>query len=178
MTKRPTLSKTIITALAILHFAPVTAQSIAATTTTDTVKLEQPASTSKKIHLNIHKDPNCGCCKAWVSQLPKTFSSSVHNTSNVSAIKDKVKVPNRLRSCHTAISDSGFFFEGHIPNQAIKSFLASPPKAALGLAVPGMPIGSPGMEVGNKTMRYPIYQVNKDGSHSIYAYATGSKVEN
>lgn len=173
MTHSPTLSKTIITALAILYFAPAIAQ----TTANDTAKIEQPAVATKKIHLNIHKDPNCGCCKAWVSQLPKSYSRSVFNTSNVSAIKDKVKVPNRLRSCHTAISDSGFFFEGHIPNQAIKSFLASPPKTALGLAVPGMPIGSPGMEVGNKTMRYPIYLVNQDGSHSIYAYATGNKVE-
>ncbi|NRA21514.1 MAG: DUF411 domain-containing protein [Oceanospirillaceae bacterium] len=172
MSRLKTLSKTLITALTIIYLTPAMAQ----TSTTDDATVPQVIAASD-IHLSIHKDPNCGCCKAWVEQLPSSFSTSIHNTSDVSAIKDKLLIPNQARSCHTAISDNGFFFEGHIPNQALQSFLSNPPEGALGLAVPGMPIGSPGMEVGNKTMRYPIYQINKNGKHSIYAYAEGSKVE-
>ncbi|MCJ8339903.1 MAG: DUF411 domain-containing protein [Pseudomonadales bacterium] len=131
-----------------------------------------------KTHMLVHKDPNCGCCKGWVEQLSSSFVASVNNTGDITAIKDKYNLSLQHRSCHTAVTDDGFVFEGHIPNAAIESFLANPPEGALGLAVPGMPIGSPGMEVGNKTMRYPIHLLNKDGSSdSVYAYATGKIVE-
>ena len=163
--------------LAIATIALASANFVIAETLSSTTSpiAKQNAATSD-VHLSVHKDPNCGCCTAWIEQLPSTFTTTIRNTSDINAIKDTAGVPHQYRSCHTAISKAGFIFEGHVPNAAIQSFLTNPPVEALGLAVPGMPIGSPGMEVGDKTMRYPIYQLNKDGTQIIYAHANGKNI--
>ncbi len=174
--KKTTLA---IASAAVLTIAIAgTSYSQNSTESTQSNPLTKVTAVSGKTHMLVHKDPNCGCCKGWVEQLSPSFEASVNNTSDLAAIKDKYNLSLSHRSCHTAVTDDGYVFEGHIPNAAIKSFLANPPQGSLGLAVPGMPIGSPGMEVGNKTMRYPIYLLNKDGSSdSVYAYATGKVVE-
>lgn len=87
----------------------------------------------------------------------------------MSAIKDKFAVPKQYRSCHTAVSLGGYVFEGHIPAKIMQRFLNEKPANALGLAVPGMPVGSPGMEVEDKFMPYQVLLLNKDGSTSVYA---------
>ena len=74
-----------------------------------------------------------------------------------------------MRSCHTAVTTDGFVFEGHVPAKYMAKFLENPPKGAIGLAVPGMPMGSPGMEYQNKFMPYQVMQLNKDGSTAVYA---------
>jgi len=163
--------------LAIAIIALASANSVfAQTLTSNTSPIIKQNAITNDVHLSVHKDPNCGCCTAWIEQLPSTFKTTIRNTSDISAIKETLGVPHQYRSCHTAISKAGFIFEGHVPNTAIQSFLANPPAEALGLAVPGMPIGSPGMEVGDKTMRYPIYQLNKDGTQIIYAHANGKNI--
>ena len=94
----------------------------------------------------VTKDPNCGCCRGWVEHLNKAgFPVEVTEATNLTALKARLGVPRDLVSCHTAEVD-GFVLEGHVPAAAIKKLLAQRPSAT-GLAVPGMPVGSPGMEV-------------------------------
>ena len=98
-------------------------------------------------HITVWKDPNCGCCGGWVEHLRRNgFVATVIETSEVQAIKTERHVPTELTSCHTA-EISGYTIEGHVPADAIRRLLSETP-AGRGLAVPGMPIGSPGMEGG------------------------------
>jgi hypothetical protein len=104
--------------------------------------------------IHVSKDPNCGCCTGWVEHLRNNgFTATVADTKDMPAVKTRLGVPEELASCHTAEID-GYVIEGHVPAHAIKRLLAEKPKAR-GLAVPGMPIGSPGMEGG----RPEVYQV-------------------
>lgn len=97
--------------------------------------------------ITVWKDPNCGCCTGWVEHLRRNgFTATVTETANVQAIKVERGVPAELASCHTA-EIAGYTIEGHVPARAIMRLIAEKPDA-LGLAVPGMPIGSPGMEGG------------------------------
>ena len=97
--------------------------------------------------ITIWKDPNCGCCGGWVEHLRRNgFVTTVIETADVQAIKVQRSVPAELASCHTA-ETAGYTIEGHVPAQAILRLLAEKPSGR-GLAVPGMPIGSPGMEEG------------------------------
>jgi hypothetical protein len=96
--------------------------------------------------VTVTKDPNCGCCGAWVDHLKADgFAVEVIETASVNRLKAKLGVPTELASCHTAETE-GYVIEGHVPAAAIRRLLTEKPQAA-GLAVPGMPIGSPGMEV-------------------------------
>ncbi len=97
------------------------------------------------------------------------YSTAFHHPTNIQKLKDEFGLKNEWRSCHTAVHKDGFYFEGHIPEKFIAQFLSAPPKGAMGLAVPGMPIGGPGMEMGNRFTPYDILLINKDGSHSIFA---------
>jgi hypothetical protein len=97
--------------------------------------------------ITVHKDPACGCCSGWVEHLQRAgFVTTVVDTRSLDAVKRRLRVPDDLAACHTA-EVSGFVVEGHVPALALKRFLAERPNAA-GLAVPGMPVGSPGMEGG------------------------------
>ncbi|MGA0534244.1 MULTISPECIES: DUF411 domain-containing protein [Hansschlegelia] len=96
--------------------------------------------------MTVHKDPTCGCCEAWVAHVRAAgYEARVIEVAAINAIKAKLGVPPGLRSCHTAEID-GYVLEGHVPATAIARLFAERPKVR-GLAVPGMPIGSPGMEV-------------------------------
>jgi hypothetical protein len=95
--------------------------------------------------ITVHLDPNCGCCSGWVQHLRQAgFRTDVLETRDLDAVKRKLGVPDDLAACHTA-EVSGYIVEGHVPAAALKRFLTEKPNAT-GLAVPGMPIGSPGME--------------------------------
>jgi hypothetical protein len=97
--------------------------------------------------IKVSKDPNCGCCTGWVEHLRRNgFTATVVETVDMQAVKTRLGVPAELASCHTA-EIAGYIVEGHAPAQAIMRLIAEKPDA-LGLAVPGMPIGSPGMEGG------------------------------
>ena len=117
----------------------------------------------------VSKTPTCGCCGAWVEHLEKAgFTTEVHNLDNLNAIKERVGVPYGMGSCHTAEVDS-YFIEGHVPADDIKRLLREKPDAK-GLTVPGMPLGSPGMEVpSGQVDRYEVILVGKDGKTSVFA---------
>jgi hypothetical protein len=106
-----------------------------------------PADAETLPEVLVHRDPSCGCCGAWAEHLRRAgFPVKIVETGNLNAIKQRLGVPADLTSCHTA-EVSGYAVEGHVPAGAIRRLLAERPQAA-GLAVPGMPIGSPGMEGG------------------------------
>ncbi len=120
--------------------------------------------------LNVFKSATCGCCKKWVSHLKEQgLTVTSENNDDMSALKDKFSIGKKYRSCHTGISKDGYIFEGHVPAKFIQRFLKERPADAIGLSVPGMPVGSPGMVVGNKFMPYQILKLNKDGSSEVYA---------
>ncbi|MDH3978696.1 MAG: DUF411 domain-containing protein, partial [Gammaproteobacteria bacterium] len=109
------------------------------------------AAVAKIERLTVYKSPTCGCCKVWIKHVNQAgFKTATEQPANLNDVKSELGVPPQVRSCHTAVSESGYVFEGHIPAKLIKRFLADPPDDALGLTVPGMPVGSPGMESGGR----------------------------
>ena len=133
--------------------------------------LEQEYSSSQnKFSLLVHKTPTCGCCKKWVKHLEaNSFSTMIKDHQNLQNVKEQYSIKPKYQSCHTAISQEGYIFEGHIPSKFIKKFLANPEADAIGLSVPGMPLGSPGMEVEGRFMPYDVLVLYKDGSSKVYA---------
>lgn len=119
--------------------------------------------------VTVYKTESCGCCKLWVKHLEDSgFAVSVHDMDDLGAVKQRVGVPYAMGSCHTA-EVGGYFVEGHVPASDIRRLLREKPKAK-GLTVPGMPLGSPGMEVptGQKDP-YEVFLVASDGAASVYA---------
>ena len=120
--------------------------------------------------LTVLKSPTCGCCVKWMDHLhDHGFATAVEEPQDLSDRKAQLGIGLRYRSCHTGISAQGYVFEGHVPSKFIHAFLAAPPQGSIGLAVPGMPLGSPGMEVGDRFMPYQIVLLNNDGSSAVYA---------
>jgi len=115
----------------------------------------------------MYRDPGCGCCEKWSAQVRQQFGRKVRiiDDANRIALQRKVGVPADLGSCHTAIVD-GMAFEGHVPIADMKRALAQRPSGVRGLAVAGMPLGSPGMEVvGMKPQRYEVIAFGRGGRH-------------
>jgi hypothetical protein len=118
--------------------------------------------------IEVYKTATCGCCEAWVRHLRANgFKVNAHDVANPSDTREKMGIPDRLGSCHTAVV-GGYAIEGHVPAAEIKRLLAAKPKAK-GLAVPSMPPGSPGME-GAAHMPYDVLLVNNDGSTKVYKH--------
>jgi len=117
----------------------------------------------------VYKSPTCGCCNDWLTHLQSNgFTTDFVQTENLSEIKEKLGIPQSYASCHTAVSRQGYVFEGHIPAHVIQRFLAERPPNAIGLAVPGMPIGSPGMEMGDRFEPYDVILLRKDGKTELF----------
>jgi hypothetical protein len=125
---------------------------------------------AKPIHLTVYKDPDCGCCKAWVAHLRASgLTPEVNDRRDMDALKDSLGVPAALRSCHTAVAGR-YVIEGHVPAADIKRLLAKSPRDVAGLAVPGMPSGSPGMEMPNRPAEaYSVIAYAASGSTRIFA---------
>ena len=118
--------------------------------------------------IDVVKSPYCGCCSLWVEYLRANgFTVRVTDTEDLDPVAHRHGVPDNLRSCHTATVE-GYALEGHVPAADIRRLLAERPQAA-GLAVPGMPIGSPGMEQGTTIQPYEVHLVHLDGTTSVYA---------
>ncbi len=121
------------------------------------------------IELMVYKTPTCGCCKKWISHIEDegiiAYSKNFHN---ISPIKSKLGIKPNYRSCHTAVSKEGFVFEGHVPAKYIQQFLSEKHSNAIGLSVPAMPVGSPGMEVSDRFMPYNILILFNDGTSEVY----------
>lgn len=122
------------------------------------------------VSATVYKDANCGCCTGWMSHAANAgLTSSFQHPQNLTIIKERYEVPPEMQSCHTTVTSDGYVFEGHIPAKFMARFLDNPPSNAIGLAVPSMPVGSPGMEYDNQFMPYKVFQLNKDGSYQVYA---------
>ena len=120
--------------------------------------------------LLVHKTPTCGCCKKWIAHLEEDgLNIDTKDLQNLDDIKNMYGIKPQYRSCHTAVSPNGFIFEGHIPSKYITQFLSEDHPNAIGLSVPGMPLGSPGMEVGDRFMPYDVLILYKDGTSEVYA---------
>ena len=119
--------------------------------------------------VQVYKSPTCGCCANWVKHLQDNgFATRVVEMADLGDIKAKNNVPGPAQSCHTATVD-GYVIEGHVPAADVKRLLKDRP-AVLGLAVPGMPIGSPGMEVpGAKAAAYNVMSFDRKGQLTVYA---------
>jgi hypothetical protein len=125
------------------------------------------AQTPKPVAMTVYKSPTCGCCAKWVEHMRANgFEATVSDMPDVTPVKDKQGVPTTLRSCHTALV-GGYAIEGHVPADLVKKLLKEKPAAA-GIAVPGMPMGSPGMEGATKDT-YNIVLFDKAGKTSVYA---------
>ena len=125
--------------------------------------------TAAPVPVEVWKAPTCGCCKDWIRHLESNgFKVKVHDTGNTAA-RSRLGIPMRLGSCHTALVE-GYAIEGHVPAREIRRLLSERP-SAIGLAVPGMPIGSPGMDgpaYGTRKDPYDVLLVRKDGSTTSY----------
>lgn len=118
--------------------------------------------------VEVYKSESCGCCSDWVKHLQQNgFKVNAHNVANPSDYRTRFGIPNELGSCHTATVE-GYALEGHVPAAEIKRLLAGKPKA-IGLAVPSMPPGSPGME-GTRTVPYDVLLVTSGGRYTVYKH--------
>ncbi|RZI44415.1 DUF411 domain-containing protein [Herbaspirillum sp. HC18] len=127
------------------------------------------AAASPTIH--VYKSASCGCCSEWVKHLEANgFTVKTQNVANPSDYREKFGMPQALGSCHTAVVQ-GYVLEGHVPAAEVKRMLKEKP-TAVGLAVPAMPMGAPGME-GNRNDPYDVLLVQADGRYSTYRHYPG-----
>lgn len=124
---------------------------------------------TKKPAIKVYKDASCGCCTVWTERLTEAgFGVTIDDSQDMAALKAKLGVPDDLASCHTGVID-GYVIEGHVPANDIKLLLRTRPKAK-GIAVPGMPVNSPGMEVpGMADERYTVWLFKTDGKRTAFA---------
>ena len=135
--------------------------------TTGAAPASSTGAAAKKPTITVYKDPSCGCCKSWIAHLIKHgYRVDAKDTPEMTGIKRSLGVPDGLTACHTAIVN-GYLIEGHVPAADIARLLEEKPKVA-GLAVPGMPMGSPGME-GPRTQHYQVLSFDKAGKTKVFA---------
>ena len=125
--------------------------------------------------ITVHKTPWCGCCSAWVEHLREAgFEVEVEEAEDLAPYRVALGVPDQLMSCHTAEVD-GYAIEGHVPAEEIKRLLVERPDAR-GLSVPGMPMGSPGMETPYEPDTYDVVIFSDDGAAVFASYAGANKI--
>ncbi len=120
--------------------------------------------------VTVYKTPTCGCCGFWVDHMVEAgFEVETIEVSNTADTRARLGVPDELASCHTAVVGD-YVVEGHVPAEDVRRLLAEPPPEAIGIAVPGMPIGSPGMEIeGRPAQRYDVLMFTRDGRAAVFA---------
>ncbi len=127
------------------------------------------ATAQTELSMTVYKNATCGCCGKWVDYMKQHgFAPVVHDVDNMSPVKERVGLPFGMGSCHTA-EIGGYFIEGHVPAAEVIRLLKEKPKAR-GLTVPGMPVGSPGMEQDDRQQPFDVLLVNDDGSTSVFAH--------
>lgn len=128
----------------------------------------RPATGAALPPMTVYKDPNCGCCAEWVKHARKAgFEVTVRDTADMASVKASFGIPSALESCHTA-RVGAYAIEGHVPADVILKLLRDQP-AARGLAVPGMPMGSPGMEQGGMKDAFDVVLFDKAGKTRVFA---------
>lgn len=117
--------------------------------------------------ITVYRDASCGCCSKWIDHLDKHgFNVTDRVVDNLGSIKDQNRVPANMASCHTAVID-GYVIEGHVPADDIKRMIRDKPDVT-GLAVPRMPVGTPGMEMGGRWDPFNVYQFASDGEIGVF----------
>ena len=150
---------------------PAPEQTDGATITPTSAEVQTPPANGPLV--TVYKSPTCGCCSLWGEHLEaEGFRVEAIDRTDMGVVKDSLGVPSDLFSCHTATVE-GYVVEGHVPAETIRQLLDEKPDAR-GLAVPGMPIGSPGMEVGDRVDPYDVLLVDNTGEASVYASIPGS----
>jgi len=140
---------------------------LALTLTTGAATPSRVGADPKQPVITVYKDASCGCCKSWIEHLIKHgYRVDAKDSPDMTEIKRSLGVPEGLTACHTAVVN-GYLIEGHVPAADIARLLKTKPKVA-GLAVPGMPMGSPGME-GLRTQHYQVLSFDKAGKTRIFA---------
>jgi hypothetical protein len=120
----------------------------------------------------MFRDPQCGCCEEWAEHVRSGMKAevSIEDRQDMAAIKDRNGVPDELRSCHTMVVD-GYVIEGHVPAADIARLLKEQPVGVKGLAVAGMPLGSPGMDMGGRTQPYQVIAFGPAGQRIFASYS-------
>ncbi len=129
-----------------------------------------PAIAAPRPAIHVLKDPNCGCCSAWAEVMQQAgFEITIEQSIGTQLIRYKIEngIPQDMTSCHTARID-GYMLEGHVPEREIRRLLSERPDA-VGLAVPGMPYGSPGMGPESERDAYDVFLIRKDGTTEVFA---------
>jgi len=140
---------------------------LALSLTTGAAPVSPVTAGEKKPVITVYKDAGCGCCKSWVAHLIKHgYRVDAKDTPDMTEVKRALGVPDALTACHTAVVN-GYLIEGHVPAADIARLLKEKPKVA-GLAVPGMPMGSPGMD-GPRAQHYQVLSFDKAGKTKIFA---------
>lgn len=142
----------------------VSAVGVAVLATTVVAVSSPPANAAT---VTVYKSPTCGCCAKWVAHLEENgFEVQTVETPDLSAVKAEYRIAPENQACHTAVVD-GYVVEGHVPADLVSRMLDERPDI-VGLTVPGMPMGSPGME-GPRKDPYTVFALNRDGTRSVYA---------
>ena len=126
------------------------------------------ATASVPLEITVYRDPFCNCCEGWIDYLTNQgFQPTSVKTSTIDTLKQQYGVPNDLVSCHTAVIN-GYVVEGHVPADDIKRLLAEQPNDVAGISVPGMPIGTPGMESGDVLEPFTVFSFDKQGNTQVF----------
>lgn len=127
---------------------------------------EVATAASEPLEIKVYKSPSCGCCNEWVTHLEQhQFKVTSINHRQMSAIKQQLGVPQNLQSCHTAVIN-GYLVEGHVPAQDIKQMIIEKPDI-LGISVPHMPVGTPGMEMGDRKDPFKVIAFDREGHAQV-----------
>ncbi len=146
---------------------PATVWMFVATTSPAHSASDSPDRVQSNRTITVYRSPSCGCCGAWMNHLKQNGFKVIENQSDdMEAIKQRHQIPQSLRSCHTASID-GYVIEGHVPAREIQRLLRERPEVK-GLAVPGMPSGSPGMEMGNRKDPFSVLRFTAAGHNEVY----------
>jgi hypothetical protein len=122
---------------------------------------------SKPVEMTVYRSPTCSCCGRWLEHMKKNgFLIKDIKTTDMESVKSRYGVPDSLQSCHTALV-SGYVVEGHVPAGDVAELLKKRPRAT-GLTVPGMPMGTPGMEMGGKADPFAVLEFDKDGTTRVF----------
>lgn len=131
-----------------------------------------PAPGATQIPITVYKTPNCGCCTLWAEHMQANgFAVEVQSVSETQTLRTQLGIPDQLASCHTAVVGD-YWVEGHVPADLISRLLAENPSHIEGIAAPGMPLGSPGMEAPNPST-YTVVTVDARGEVELYETVQG-----
>ena len=135
------------------------------------VLLAACSNVAQAANYTMFRDPGCGCCHKWANHIEQGMNAEITSvdSADMAAIKSREGVPQALWSCHTMVVD-GYVIEGHVPAEAIARLLRQRPDGVAGLAVPGMPLGSPGMEAGGHMQAYQVIAFGPRGQNVFASY--------